>query len=73
MGSIEYVTLVSEGSGEDVGEVLLREGLVLAENRKERRLQKLVSEARAPLPLSPSSPSPLTLSLLFPAEGVQEC
>ena len=39
---MEYVTLVNETTKEDVGEILVKEGLVLVENRKERRLQKLV-------------------------------
>ncbi|CAG7833367.1 unnamed protein product [Allacma fusca] len=44
---VDYVTLVDESSKEDVGERLVRDGLLLVENRKERRLQKLVRDYKA--------------------------
>jgi len=47
IGGQEFVTLVDETSKEDVAERLLREGLLLVENRKERRLQKLTRDYKA--------------------------
>lgn len=44
---LDYVTLVDESSKEDVGERLVKEGLFLVENRKERRLQKLLRDYKA--------------------------
>ncbi|XP_063970734.1 staphylococcal nuclease domain-containing protein 1-like [Lytechinus pictus] len=43
-GTLEYVTLLTPEKKEDVVEGLLKEGLILAEMRREKRLAKLVSE-----------------------------
>lgn len=46
-GGIEYVTLLYPDSKEDVAQSLISEGLLLYENRKEKRLAKLVSTYKA--------------------------
>jgi staphylococcal nuclease domain-containing protein 1 len=38
----EYVTLMADTT--DIGKALVSEGLVLAEKRKEKRMQKIMSE-----------------------------
>ncbi|PSN44950.1 Nuclease domain-containing protein 1 [Blattella germanica] len=48
VGSLSYATLVDPSSSdEDIAKTLILEGLLLCENRREKRLQKLVSEYRA--------------------------
>jgi len=47
VGSLEHVTLADETSKEDVCERLVKDGLFLVDNRKERRLQKLVQNYKA--------------------------
>lgn len=42
VGTLEYVTLADKTSKEDLAQKLVKEGLLLVENKKERRLQKLV-------------------------------
>lgn len=42
VGGVEYVSLIDDAKKTDVGQNLVKEGLLLVENRKERRLQKLV-------------------------------
>nr|QBI71277.1 ebna2 binding protein P100 [Isotomurus palustris] len=44
---VEYVSLADDKKKQDVGQTLVREGLLLVENRKERRLQKMVKEFKA--------------------------
>ena len=45
VGNISYATLVDPNDNdEDVGKMLIREGLLLCEKRREKRLQKLVSK-----------------------------
>lgn len=44
VGGTEYVSLVDEIKKTDVAQTLVKEGLLLVENRKERRLQKLVKD-----------------------------
>ncbi|XP_022111973.1 staphylococcal nuclease domain-containing protein 1-like [Acanthaster planci] len=44
VGSAEYVTLLIPDSKEDVGKGLVSEGFLLAEQRREKRLQKMVAE-----------------------------
>ncbi|GAB6033374.1 hypothetical protein CHUAL_013139 [Chamberlinius hualienensis] len=46
LGGLEYVTLQFSDTKEDVGKTLISEGLLLVELRKEKRLQKLVTEYR---------------------------
>jgi staphylococcal nuclease domain-containing protein 1 len=42
-GNVSYATLVDTGnSDEDIAKALIRDGLLLLENRRERKLQKLV-------------------------------
>jgi staphylococcal nuclease domain-containing protein 1 len=42
-GNVPYATLVDTGSNdEDIAKTLIREGLLLLENRREKKLQKLV-------------------------------
>ncbi|OXA52850.1 staphylococcal nuclease domain-containing protein 1 [Folsomia candida] len=43
-GGIEYVSLAVEESKADIAQNLVKEGLLMVENRKERRLQKLVKD-----------------------------
>ncbi|XP_030843744.1 staphylococcal nuclease domain-containing protein 1 isoform X1 [Strongylocentrotus purpuratus] len=43
-GALEYVTLLTPEKKDDVAEGLLRDGLILAEKRREKRLAKLVTE-----------------------------
>jgi len=43
-GGVEYISLVDDSKKVDVGQNLVREGLLLVENRKERRLQKLIKD-----------------------------
>jgi staphylococcal nuclease domain-containing protein 1 len=46
-GNISYATLVDNSNNdEDIAKTLIREGLLLLESRRERKLQKLVSEYR---------------------------
>jgi len=47
IGGVEYISLVDDVKKQDVGQTLVKEGLLLAENRKERRLQKLVKDFKA--------------------------
>lgn len=42
VGGVEYISLVDEAKKTDIAQSLVKEGLLLVENRKERRLQKLV-------------------------------
>lgn len=42
-GSPPFASLLTEGQDEDLAKNLIMEGLLLVENRRERRLQKLVS------------------------------
>jgi staphylococcal nuclease domain-containing protein 1 len=44
VGNAEYVTLLIPDSKEDVGKALVSEGFLLAEQRREKRLQKMVAE-----------------------------
>lgn len=47
-GTLSYATLVDPSSNdEDIAKTLILEGLLLCENRREKRLQKLVSDYRA--------------------------
>jgi staphylococcal nuclease domain-containing protein 1 len=46
-GNLGYVTLIEETTKEDLGQSLVKEGLLLVENRKERRLQKLLKDYKA--------------------------
>ena len=41
---LEYVTLCHVGSKDDIGQALIADGQVLAEQRREKRLAKLVSQ-----------------------------
>ena len=43
-GPPDHVTLVDPDSKDDVGQALVAEGLVLVEQRKEKRLAKLVAD-----------------------------
>ncbi|XP_021917779.1 staphylococcal nuclease domain-containing protein 1 isoform X1 [Zootermopsis nevadensis] len=48
LGNVSYATLVDPANNdEDIAKTLILEGLILFENRTEKRLQKLVSEYRA--------------------------
>jgi len=44
VGGIEYISLVDDAKKSDVAQNLVKEGLLLVENRKERRLQKLMKD-----------------------------
>jgi len=44
IAGVEYISLVNEAKKTDVAQELVKEGLLLVENRKERRLQKLVKD-----------------------------
>jgi len=46
VGNTEYITLLNESTGADIGEALVRDGFLLVDNRKEKRLQKLMKEYR---------------------------
>jgi len=47
VGGLDYVTLADKTSKEDVAQNLVKEGLLLVENKKERRLQKLLKDYKA--------------------------
>jgi len=47
IGNLGYVTLVDETTKDDLGESLVKEGILLVDNRKERRLQKLMKDYKA--------------------------
>lgn len=47
MGGLDYVTLADKTSKEDVAQNLVKEGLLLVENKKERRLQKLLKDYKS--------------------------
>ncbi|XP_038049256.1 staphylococcal nuclease domain-containing protein 1-like [Patiria miniata] len=44
VGTTEYVTLLTPEPEDDVGKALVSEGFLLAEQRREKRLQKMVAE-----------------------------
>jgi staphylococcal nuclease domain-containing protein 1 len=47
VGGLDYVTLADKTSKEDVAQNLVKEGLLLVENKKERRLQKLLKDYKS--------------------------
>jgi len=47
VGGLDFVTLADKTSKEDVAQNLVKEGLLLVENKKERRLQKLLKDYKA--------------------------
>ncbi|XP_074643880.1 staphylococcal nuclease domain-containing protein 1-like [Tubulanus polymorphus] len=44
VGNLEHVSLVTTDSKEDIGQALIADGILLVENRREKRLAKMVSE-----------------------------
>lgn len=46
-GSVEYVTLSHSDTKDDIGEKMVSEGLILFENRREKRLAKVVADYKA--------------------------
>nr|QBI71279.1 ebna2 binding protein P100 [Nicoletia phytophila] len=44
VSGVPHVTLVDSENNEDIGQNLVRDGLLLIDNRREKRLQKLLSE-----------------------------
>ncbi len=46
-GNVEYVTLSLPDSNDDIIQALIQDGFILAEQRKEKRLVKLVSAYRS--------------------------
>ncbi|XP_071791896.1 staphylococcal nuclease domain-containing protein 1-like isoform X2 [Asterias amurensis] len=47
VGTTEYVSLINPDSKEDMGKALVSDGFLLAEQRREKRLQKMVNEYTA--------------------------
>jgi hypothetical protein len=45
VGNVSYVTLVDTTNNEDIARNLILDGFLMLDNRKEKRLQKLVSRA----------------------------
>ncbi|ODN01371.1 nuclease domain-containing protein 1, partial [Orchesella cincta] len=46
-GGLDYITLADKTTKEDIAQNLVKEGFLLVDNRKERRLQKLVKDYQA--------------------------
>ncbi|KAG1653353.1 Nuclease domain-containing protein 1 [Nymphon striatum] len=47
VGSLEYVSVFRSDNKEDIGKGIIADGLATVENRKERRLQKIMKEYRS--------------------------